>query len=299
MPQNEFKGIIPILVTPFDAKGRVDSDSLQQLVEFNIAAGVHGVGIALGSEIFKLTDAERDLVLKLTVETANGRVPVVMNTSAPGTDIAVALSRRAQELGADALMIYPMSFMPTGPDSMLDLFDQIDAETSLPIILQDVPQAPIGADIVRRIVLHASRAVAIKVETLPTVPKVAQMADKVAQQLTVIGGAGGSYMIEEFRRGARGTMPFCSQPEDFVAVWNHLLDSEENAARDLFDARIMAVNRLASQDGDIFYHIHKRILQHRGVIANALVRSPTSSIDAITLREIDMMLEQFFYAQHS
>ena len=294
MPEYNFQGIIPILVTPFDAKGRVDVDSLQALIDFNINAGVHGLGIALGSEIFKLTDAERDQVLKLTVETVNGRVPVVMNTSAPGTDIAIALSRQAQELGADALMIYPMSFMPTGPDSMLDLFDRLDAETKLPIILQDVPQAPIGPDAVRRIVLRASRTTAIKVETLPTVPQVARMADKVAQQLTVIGGAGGSYMIEEFRRGARGTMPFCSQPEDFVAVWNHLIDGNETAARDMFDNRIMAINRLAAQDGDIFYHVHKRILQRRGVIDNAHVRSPTCSIDATTQREIDTMLEQFF-----
>lgn len=294
MQPPDFQGIIPILITPFDANGGIDFDSLQSLIDFNIAAGVHGLGIALGSEIFKLTDAERDQVLKLTVETVKGRVPVVMNTSAPGTDIAVALSCRAQDLGADALMIYPMSFMPTGPDAMLDLFDRLDAQTKLPIILQDVPQAPISPDAVRRIVLHASRTVAIKVETLPTVPQVARMAGKVAQQLTVIGGAGGSYMIEEFRRGALGTMPFCSQPEDFVAVWDHLLDDNEAAARDRFDTRIMAINRLAAQDGDIFYHVHKRILQRRGVIANAHVRSPTCKIDAVTQREIDMMLEAFF-----
>ncbi|MCR8723527.1 dihydrodipicolinate synthase family protein [Frigidibacter sp. ROC022] len=294
MSQFDFQGIIPILVTPFDDEGRIDSDSLKALVEFNVSSGVHGLGIALGSEIFKLTDPERDQVLKLVVETVNGRVPVVMNTSAPGTDIAVTLSRRAQELGADALMIYPMSFMPTGPEAMLDLFDRLDSATSLPIILQDVPQAPISAEAVRRIALHASRTAAIKVETLPTVAQVRTMAEKVAGQLTVIGGAGGSYMIEEYRRGARGTMPFCSQPEDFVAVWDHLVAGDEVAARDRFDSRIMAINRLAAQDGDLFYHVHKRILQRRGVIAGAFVRSPTCRIDAVTLREIDAMLERYF-----
>ena len=101
-------------------------------------------------------------------------------------------------------------------------------------------------------------------------------------------------MIEEYRRGARGTMPFCSQPEDFVGVWNHLLDGEEDAARVLFDARIMAINRLAAQDGDIFYHVHKQILQRRGVIANAIVRSPTCNIDAITQREIDIILDRSY-----
>lgn len=294
MPLSQFQGIIPILVTPFDAQGRVDVDSLQSLVDFNIAAGVHGLGIALGSEIFKLTDADRDLVLKQVVNTVSGRVPVVMNTSASGTDIAVAQSSHAEDLGADALMVYPVSFMPTGSEAVLDLYERIDGATSLPIILQDVPQAPINAEMARRIVIHASRTVAIKVETLPTVPQVQHMATKVAGQLTVIGGAGGSYMIEEFRRGARGTMPFCSQPEDFVAVWDHLIAGDDSAARDRFDRRIMAINRLAAQDGDLFYHVHKQILQRRGVIANAFVRSPTSSVDRITQWEIDRMLEQFF-----
>lgn len=294
MPQLDFQGIIPILVTPFDAKGRIDTDSLRNLVEFNIAAGAHGLGIALGSEIFKLTDAERDEVLTHVVQGVNGRVPVVMNSSAPGTDIAVGYSRRAEQLGADALMIYPVSFMPTGPEAVLNLFESIDAATSLPIILQDVPQAPINAEMVRRIVLHASRTAAVKVETLPTVPQVAKMAEKVAEQLTVIGGAGGSYMIEEYRRGARGTMPFCSQPEDFVAVWKFLLAGSETSARDRFDSRIMAVNRLAAQNGDIFYHVHKQILKCRGVIATAHVRSPTSHVDATSQREIDALLEQYF-----
>ncbi|WP_323769796.1 dihydrodipicolinate synthase family protein [Antarctobacter sp.] len=294
MPMTDFQGIIPILVTPFDAQGRIDTDSLQSLVEFNIAAGVHGLGIALGSEIFKLTGDERDLVLKLVVDTVKGRVPVVMNSSAPGTDIAVAQARRAEELGADGLMIYPVSFMPTGPEAVLDLFERIDAATTLPIILQDVPQAPIGAEMARRIVLHAHRTAAIKVETLPTVPQVLRMADKVAGQLTVIGGAGGSYMIEEFCRGARGTMPFCSQPEDFVAVWDDLTSDRAGAARERFDSRIMAINRLAAQDGDLFYHVHKQILQRRGVIATAFVRSPTCGIDGITQLEIDALLEQLF-----
>ncbi|MEZ4674798.1 MAG: dihydrodipicolinate synthase family protein [Caldilineaceae bacterium] len=48
----------------------------------------------------------------IVVDQVNGRVPVVINTGAPGTDLAVLYSRRAEELGADALMILPPSFMP-------------------------------------------------------------------------------------------------------------------------------------------------------------------------------------------
>lgn len=127
--------------------------------------------------------------------------------------------------------------------------------------------------------------------TLPTVPQVAAMAAHVGRCLTVIGGAAGSYMIEEYRRGARGTMPFCSQPEDFVAVWNHLQAGEEAAARNRLDNRIMAINRLGAQEGDLFYHFHKQILKHRGIIKTAFVHGPTVTLSPTTQAEIDRLLD--------
>ena len=60
MTTDPMRGVFPILITPFDLQSRIDEYSLRSLVEFNLAAGVHGLGIALGSEIFKLTEAERD-----------------------------------------------------------------------------------------------------------------------------------------------------------------------------------------------------------------------------------------------
>ena len=108
----ELRGVITILAMPFDEQGRIDVDSLRKLVDFNIGAGVHGLGIALGSEIFKLSEGERDLALREVVAQAAGQVPIVVNTGAAGTDLALHYSRRAQELGADALMIFPPSFMP-------------------------------------------------------------------------------------------------------------------------------------------------------------------------------------------
>src|SRR5437762_12781615 len=109
------QGVFPILVTPFDEKGRIDEDSLARLIEFNLAAGVHGLGVAIGSEMFKLNDAERALVTRRVIETVGKRVPVVINTGAGGTDLAVGYSRNAEEAGADALMIMPPAFMPAGP----------------------------------------------------------------------------------------------------------------------------------------------------------------------------------------
>ena len=290
MPLPLLHGVIPILITPFDATGRIDEESLANLVGFNIAAGVHGLGVALGSEIFKLTEAERAQVTACVVSAAKRRVPIIINTGAAGTDLAIAYSKAAEAAGADALMIIPPSFMPTSADEILDYYIAIDRAVGLPIILQDIPQGPIPPGLALRIADACRNVKYIKVETLPVTSKVAAMAEQAGARLTIFGGAGGSYFIEELRRGAFGTMPFCSQPADFVAVWDAFRAGDEGLARQRFDSTIMAINRLAAQGGDIFYALHKQLLVRRGVIRTAMVRGPTTAIDPITAREIEEVL---------
>ena len=162
---------------------------------------------------------------------------------------------------------------------------------TIPIFLQDIPAAPIPPGLAKRLSETCERVRYIKVETLPVVPKVADMAAGGGDKLTIFGGAGGTYFIEELRRGSQGTMPFCSTPKDFVAVWDAFQAGDEKKARAAFDRRIAQINRLAAQGGDLFYHVHKRLLVRQGVIRHATVRSPTTPIDAITAREIEELVE--------
>ena len=146
-----FTGVYPILVTPFDEQARIDEESLRRLVEFCLVAGVHGLGIALGSEIYKLSEAERVRVTRIVVDQVKGRVPVVVNTSAAGADLATLYSRLAEENGANALMVSPPSFAPPTPQDVVRYFQMIDAAVSLPIFMQDTAGTPISADVARQI----------------------------------------------------------------------------------------------------------------------------------------------------
>lgn len=284
------EGVIPILVTPFLEDGRIDEESLACLIDFNIAAGVNALGVALGSEVFKFTETERVQVIGCVVKSVDGRVPVIINTGATGTNLAVHYARMAETAGADALMIMPPTFFPVGADEILDYYQAIAAAVSIPLILQDIPQAPISPSLALRIADACPNVKYIKVETLPVTQKVADMAKAVAGRLTIFGGAGGGYFIEELKRGARGTMPFCSQPREFVEVWDRFNAGDTAGARKVFDAAFTGINRLSGQGGDLFYHVHKQLLVRRGVIRTALVRSPTVTIDALTQSEIDELL---------
>jgi 4-hydroxy-tetrahydrodipicolinate synthase len=295
MQADTMRGVFPILITPFDEHARIDEDSLRNLVEFNLQAGVHGLGIALGSEVFKLSEAEREHMTRSVVDQANGRVPVVVNTGAAGTDLAVLYSQRAEQCGADALMIMPPNFMPAGPDEVLEYFRAISDAVSIPIFIQDTASAPVSAGLARKIAETCPQVRYIKVESLPVTAKVADMVAQAGDVLTVFGGAGGGYFIEEMRRGSLGTMPFCTQPEAFVEVWNLFQRGDERAARAVFDRTIAPVNRIAAQGVGLFYAVHKEILRQRGIIRTARVRSPAPAMDALTMRELQQVIDELYH----
>src|SRR4051812_41881520 len=100
----QLNGVLTALATPFDTDGRVDVPRLRSLVDRSIEGGIDGV-VACGStgEFAALSADERRLVVETVVEHTAGRVPVVAQTGATSTAEAIALSRHAQECGADVL----------------------------------------------------------------------------------------------------------------------------------------------------------------------------------------------------
>jgi 4-hydroxy-tetrahydrodipicolinate synthase len=296
MPERSspWQGVFPILVTPFDNRSRVDEESLRRLVEFAIEAGVHGLGVALGSEVFRLSEAERRQVARIVVDQARGRVPVVINTGAEGTELAVHHSRMAEGAGADALMVMPPVLVPAGPEELREYFRAISDAVRIPIFIQDAGNPPVTADLARQIAAECERVQYIKVESAPPAEKVAEAVTRAGDLLTVFGGAGGDHLLEELRRGSRGTMPSCSQPEAFVEVWNCCQSGDEPAARAVFDRTIAPVNRIAARGWSAFYHTHKEILRRRGIIVTSKVRGPIAPLDEPSVHELQAVMEELY-----
>ncbi|MFT3723336.1 MAG: dihydrodipicolinate synthase family protein [Hyphomonadaceae bacterium] len=291
MSAKAIEGVVPILLCPFRDDGRFDAESMERQVEYNIAAGVHGLGLAIASEMFKFNEAERAELIAFTASTIKKRTPLIVNASAPGSDLAVHYAKLAAKQGADVLMIYPPTFLPAGVEEIVDYYRRIASAVDIPIVLQDVVQAPISAAVALRIADTCDNVKYIKVESVPVTAKVAAMTAAAGDRLTVFGGAGGGFFIEEMRRGARGTMPFSTQPSEFLEVWNLFRRGDRVGARAFFDANIMAVNRLALQEADVFYHLHKRLFVRMGIFKSAQVRSPTMVLDSVTLREIEELID--------
>lgn len=292
MPDAPFRGVYPILVTPYDERGEIDEESLRCLVAFNLEAGVHGLGVALGSEIPRLSEAERRRLTRIVVSEVGGRVPVVINSSGAGTDLAILYSHMAEEDGADALMIMPPPGV--GGAEARGYFRAISDAVRLPIFIQDTASTPVPGALARRIAEESERVRYIKVECPPMPARMADTVSQVAGRLVVFGGAGGSYLLEELRRGSVGTMPFASQPEAFVRIWDAYQAGDVAGARAVFERYILPVHRLGGAAAGAYYHVHKELLRRRGVIATAHVRGPIAPLDDLTRRELDELIAELY-----
>lgn len=291
----ELNGVVPILVTPFDDYGKIDESSLRDEVDFAVDAGVHGLGIALGSEVFKLTEAERDHVLTVVVDQVRERVPVVMNTGALATDLAVYFSRRAEELGARGVMCTPPApgFLP---DAVVSYFKAISDSVSIPIIIQDTATTPVPAAQIASIAEACPNVTYAKVESVPPANQVYRAVKAAGNAVRVFGGAGGGQFLQELRRGSIGTMPFPSSAKAFVDVWDCWQAGDKAAAQVTFDAQIMPLLRINVGSLGGAHVVHKMALQKQGVIKSAYVRPPVDELDQITLEELDEAFVQLGWA---
>jgi dihydrodipicolinate synthase/N-acetylneuraminate lyase len=295
MPEQAMRGVYPILVTPFDDRGRIDEQSVGSLVEHNLGAGVHGLGLAMASEILKLTESERDRLVTLVVGQVRGRVPVVVNTGAAATDAAVFYSRRAQELGADALMCQPPSLGPSTSTEVRSYFKAISDAVEIPIFIQDTPTAHVPASLARQIAEESANVRYTKVESVPPAQMVGENVRVAGHLLTVFGGAGATYLIEELRRGARGTMPWPSTPHELVEIWNRVGAGDQDGAEELFYRVLVPINRLSVGGMRAALQVQKEILRRRGIIATAHVRAPADPLDPDTAAELDALCGRLGY----
>ncbi|VVO72653.1 4-hydroxy-tetrahydrodipicolinate synthase [Pseudomonas fluorescens] len=133
-------GSMVALVTPMDAQGRLDWDSLSKLVDFHLENGTHAI-VAVGTtgESATLDVNEHIAVIRAVVKQVNGRVPVIAGTGANSTREAVELTRNAKEAGADAcLLVVPYYNKPTQEGLYLH-FKHIAEAVDIPQILYNVP----------------------------------------------------------------------------------------------------------------------------------------------------------------
>lgn len=136
----QFKGSIPALITPMKEDGSVDGDCFQRFVDWQVRQGSHGlVPVGTTGESPTLTHQEHMDVVRLCVEAADGRVPVMAGAGSNSTREAITLAVSAEEAGAAGLLIVTPYYNKPSPAGLVAHFTAIHDATSLPIYIYNIP----------------------------------------------------------------------------------------------------------------------------------------------------------------
>lgn len=229
-----FHGSMVALVTPMHADGVVDDAALRDLVEWHIAEGTHAlVAVGTTGESATLEMKEHVAVIRAVVEQARGRIPVIAGTGANATHEAIALTRAAMEVKADAaLLVTPYYNKPT-QEGLFQHYSAVADQCHFPIILYNVPGRTAGDILPETVARLAPRAgiVGIK-EASGKIERVAEILALCGDQMQVYSGDDGG-ALAAMALGAHGVISVTANaaPRLVAQMCNLALAGDFAAAR--------------------------------------------------------------------
>ena len=299
------RGLFTIPVTPFTDQGALDVDSLRRLIAFCVEAGAHGIVAPVNaSEFTTLTPEERETVTRTVVQEneragARGRVPVVIGVGAKTPAEAARYAKLASDAGADAVIAMPAFDPPLDEQGCFDFYATLSDATALPIYIQN--HEPIGAgpgprpgtsmtaDLMARMLKEIPNVRYIKEESAQTGYKMTRVLELAGEDCWgIMGGKAGRYLLDEYRRGACGTMPACESTDVHAQLWNTLDAGNETAARLLFKELLPLLNYEALFGTAVY----KEVLYRRRIISSPFKRLPGLTLDAHDHQELDRILAE-------
>jgi 4-hydroxy-tetrahydrodipicolinate synthase len=294
------RGLFTIPVTPFSDDGALDDESLRRLIAFCVEAGAHGIVAPVNaSEFTTLSPEEREIVTRTVIEVTNRAVPVVVGVGAKTTSEAVRYAKLAQDLGGDAVIAMPAYDPPLDERAIYDFYAALSEAISLPVYIQN--HEPIGAGPGPR--PGTSMSAELMVQMLQEIPNVRYIKEESAQtgakivrviELAgeacwgIMGGKAGRYLLDEYRRGACGTMPACESTDVHAQLWNTLDAGNEAGARLIFKELLPLLNYEALFGAAVY----KEVMYRRRIIASPYKRLPGLVLDRYDQLELDKILDE-------
>ncbi|MEN5163057.1 dihydrodipicolinate synthase family protein [Achromobacter kerstersii] len=277
-PTPRYRGIFPVVPTPFTESGELDLPSQKRAVDFMIDSGVDGLCILANfSEQFVLSDDEREVLTRAILEHVAGRVPVIVTTTHFSTRVCAARSRRAQDQGAAMLMIMPPYHGATirVPEAQVEaFFQQVSDAVDIPIMIQDAPVAgtPLSAALLAKMAREIEQVSYFKIETAGAASKL--------RDLIALGGAAveGPWdgeeaitLLPDLDAGATGSMTGGGFADGIRPIIQAHRAGQRDEAYRLYERWLPLINYENRQGGIL---TAKALMQAGGVIACDAPRHP-------------------------
>jgi 4-hydroxy-tetrahydrodipicolinate synthase len=247
----ELFGIIPPLVTPFDADGEIDFAALKETVAFALSRGVHGVCVGGSTgEGHTLSVDELDRIAAVCTEEVAGRVPVIAGVIVDSTRDAVAKAKLMAKHGVDALQVTPVHYVfRPDDDATYDHFKAINEATDLPVLIYNVvPWNYLSPPLLVRLMRE-----------LPNIAGVKQSAGdlKLFADLMItkpddalIFTAVDALLYPSFVLGSHGTIAAlpAAAPGPCVALWDAVQAGDHARAKEIHESLLRFWNTIATDN---------------------------------------------------
>lgn len=245
MKKLPFTGSGVAIITPFDGD-KTNYDALGELIEMHIAKKTDAIIICgTTGEASTMPDAEHLAAIEYTVKKAAGRIPVIAGTGSNDTSHAIALSKKAEELGADGLLQVTPYYNKTTQKGLIEHFTAIANAVKIPIILYNVPSRTgmsISIDTLKELA-KVENIVAVK-EASGNISYTAKVAAEVPELYIYSGND--DMIVPVMSLGGKGVISVVANimPEETHNICEYYLNGDVKKSLDLQLKMLELINNL-------------------------------------------------------
>lgn len=218
-----WEGVCPALLTPFTKEDKLDMPLFEKNLAAQLKAGVQGIILAgsLG-EASTVTVAEKEQLVKFSVDYLQGKIPVILNIAESSTQDAIQQAANAKKWGADGLMLLPPMRYKSDDRETVNYFKAVAASTDLPIMIYNNPvdyKIDTRPDMFDELVKF-DNITALK-ESSRDVTNLTRMKNRFGDRIKILCGVD-TLAMEELCLGADGWVAglVCAFPAETVAIYN-------------------------------------------------------------------------------
>jgi 4-hydroxy-tetrahydrodipicolinate synthase len=227
----QFGKIVTAMVTPFDRKGNVDFAKTTKLIDYLLENGTDSLVVAgTTGESPTLTTEEKVALFRHVVSVVNGRVPVIAGTGSNNTRASIELTKKAEEIGVDAVMLVAPYYNKPNQEGLYQHFKAIAESTSLPVMLYNIPG---------RSVVNISVDTIVRLSEIPNIVAVKDASGNLDAMTEIIARTRDDFLLYSGDDGI--TLPVLSiGGAGVVSVASHIIGNEMQQMIAAFEAGELA-----------------------------------------------------------
>jgi 4-hydroxy-tetrahydrodipicolinate synthase len=282
------RGIYPMLYAFFTAQGGLDRNATRRQVQAFVDNGAHGMAmLGLGTEVNKLSDAERRQLVEWVAEDLAGRLPLAVTVNAPTVDSQVEFAEFAQAHGASWVILQPPPDRGVPEQFFVRFFGAVADRLDVPVAVQNAPEylgvglTAAGIDTLAR--THANFRI-LKGEG-PAVT-IRRMIEETGGRVTVFNGRGGLELTDNLRAGCAGMIPAADTFDRQARIFDLIEAGREAEAESIYREVLPAIV-FVMQSLDTLHCYGKRLAARRLGLGAVHDRMPALAADAFGLQCVE------------